>query len=190
MERTPCHRKKIRRWNTPGEAHELTFSCLRRRPFLLSDRFCSYFADAVNRARTKHAFDVWAYVVMPEHVHLLLWPREQEYSIPAILKAIKQSAGRRALNWLREQRPQKLPHYEVGRNDLQYAFWMDGGGYDRNVKSRDTLRQIIGYIHANPVRRGLVPHPGLWQFSSWADWHEGRSGPIPIDRESCGEAMW
>ena len=67
-------RKRCQRWNTPWQAHGLTFSCYRRQAFLSKDRTRGYLADAVNRARETHGFHVWAYVFMPEHVHLLIWP--------------------------------------------------------------------------------------------------------------------
>jgi putative transposase len=92
-------RKTCRRWNAPWDAHELTFSCFRRRAFLGKDRTRHYLAEAVNRARTIHGFHVWAYVMMPEHVHLLIWPGAEVYSISAILLSIKQSVARRAVRW-------------------------------------------------------------------------------------------
>ena len=103
-------RKRCHRWNEPGDAHELTFSCYRQRKFLSRSRTRAYLAEAVSKARRKHAFDVWAYVIMPEHVHLLIWPREQVYSISAILKSIKQSVSRRAICWLRRANPAGLVH--------------------------------------------------------------------------------
>ena len=74
-------RKRCQRFNAPWDAHELTFSCYRGREFLSRDRTRLYFVEAVNKAREKHVFDVWAYVIMLEHVHLLIWPREETYSI-------------------------------------------------------------------------------------------------------------
>jgi putative transposase len=60
------HRKACRRFNEPGHAHLLTLSCFCRRPFLSKDRSRMWLVEAIDRAREKHAFDLWAYVVMPE----------------------------------------------------------------------------------------------------------------------------
>ena len=57
-------------------------------------------------------------------------------------------------------------------------------GYDRNIWTVSELREKIEYIHANPVRHGLVAHPREWQWSSWRAWDEGVDEPVPIDRES------
>ena len=51
--------------NAPGEAHELTF--------LKRERVCGWLADALNDARAKLDVRLWAYVFMPDHVHLLIW---------------------------------------------------------------------------------------------------------------------
>ncbi len=64
--------------------------------------------DAMNRARELHSFHVWAYVLMPEHVHLLIWPTEEEYSISKILKCMKQSVATRALAYVKEHSPDLL----------------------------------------------------------------------------------
>jgi putative transposase len=75
--------------NEPGHAHELTFTCFRSYPFLRAERTCQWLADAVNEARQELDFALWAYVFMPEHVHLLVLPRLADYQISAILTAIK-----------------------------------------------------------------------------------------------------
>jgi REP element-mobilizing transposase RayT len=83
------HRKTCRRFNERGHPHSLTFSRFSRRPFLSKDRSRMWLVEAIDRAREKHAFDLWAYVVMPEHVHLLIWPRNPVYSISRMLTSIK-----------------------------------------------------------------------------------------------------
>jgi len=122
------HRKKCHRYNIPGHAHELTFSCYKRRAFLTDDTFRLYLVESIIRAKSIHQFDLWAYVFMPEHVHLLIWPRNQIYSISEILLSIKQSVSRKALLYLRKYNPQKLKLMETGQKHTLYRFWQDGGG--------------------------------------------------------------
>ena len=69
-----------------------------------------------------------------------------------------------------------------GRN--AYRFWQPGRGYDRNIWTAEELHEKIDYIHANPVRRGLVERPGDWAWSSWRAWELGVDQPIAIDRDS------
>ncbi len=164
------------RFNIPGHAHELTFSCYRRRPLLDSDHAKDLLADAVNYAAIRHEFDVWAYVFMPEHVHILLFPHSQIYSIPAILKGIKQPVAQSYVAWCRESDPGRLERMRTGKDKPAYRFWQKGGGYDRNYWTPDEIVKQIVYIHMNPVRRGLVEKPGDWEWSSARFWiREGRS---------------
>src|SRR5947207_749575 len=95
------YRKTCKRYNEPGDAHSLTFSCFGRQRFLDRDRTRNWFVEAVERARDRHRFHVWAYVIMPEHAHLLIWPTESKYNISVILNSIKQSVAKRALAHVR-----------------------------------------------------------------------------------------
>ena len=189
MDSRGTYRKTCSRWNVPWQSHELTFSCYRRRAFLAKDRTRQILADAVNRARTKMGFHVWAYVMMPEHVHLLIWPAKEVYSISSILQAIKQSVSRRAVGWLRANNPSGLRSLATGRRDKPYQFWQEGGGYDRNIRRGKALGDIIGYIHHNPVKRGLATRAEDWLWSSAAAWAGLTAGPIPLDKETCLNSM-
>jgi putative transposase len=64
------HRKTCRRYDQPGDAHYLTFSCFRRQPFLSGRVAPVWLIDSINAARAKCPFDLWAFVFMPQHVHL------------------------------------------------------------------------------------------------------------------------
>jgi hypothetical protein len=66
--------KRRRRYNEENEPRELTFSCYRRYSFLRRERTREWFCDALEKARTKFGIHILAYVIMPEHVHLLVWP--------------------------------------------------------------------------------------------------------------------
>ncbi len=63
----PMARKRCRRYDEVGHAHELTFSCDRRLPLLSRDRTRHWLIEAIQAARGRTRFDLWAYVIMPEH---------------------------------------------------------------------------------------------------------------------------
>jgi putative transposase len=186
---THPQRPRRRAINEPGHAHELTFSCYGRRPFLKSERSCRWLADALDAARAAHDFDLFAYVFMPEHVHVIVCPRNREYAMAAILKSIKQSVARRAVAYLREHDPASLDRIRVQRGRrVEHRFWQAGGGYDRNITGGRMLAAMIDYVHANPVRRGLCERPADWTWSS-AGWfleppeprNNLRPDPVPPD---------
>jgi len=154
-------------------------------PLLGKDRSRRWLLDAIEAARASHDFDLWAYVIMPEHVHMLVLPPDGA-RIRSILKSVKQSVARKAVNWTRRNRPEFLPRLldQQPSGRRSYRFWQPGGGYDRNIWTAQELHEKVKYIHANPVRRGLVASPEDWLWSSWHAWQTGIDEPIAIDRES------
>jgi putative transposase len=176
-ETPPPVRKRRVTFNEPGHAHELTFSCHQRLPLLSKDRTRQWFIDALDEARHAWRFEVWAYVVMPEHAHLLVLPLDEGYDIASILKAVKQPVARHATDYLRANAPGWLERLKVTRPSgrTEYRFWLQGGGYDRNVTEPRTAWEIVRYFHDNPVRRGLVADPLDWPWSSarcYAGWDD------------------
>ena len=179
-------RKTCKRYNDPGHSHALTFSCFKRQAFLSKDGSRKWLIEAIDRARTKHRFHVWAYAIMPEHAHLLIWPTEVTYDVSDILNSIKQSVAKRALLYVRREAPAFLARMEDRQPNgkTHYRFWQRGGGYDRNVIEPKSAHQQIEYIHNNPVRRGLCMKAEDWFWSSAADYIRASVGPLSIDWES------
>jgi len=119
---------------------------------------------------------------MPEHVHVLVYPGDIPEQISAFLQALKEPVARKAIRYLKEQSPKWLARITVheGRR-ARRRFWQPGGGYDRNITSTKALRAMIDYIHANPVRRGLVARAEDWEWSS-ARWYAGLR-PVKLDMD-------
>jgi len=180
------NRKTCHRYNTPGDAHALTFSCYRRQSFLNADRTRQWLVHAIREAMVKHRYHLWAYVVMPEHVHLLVWPTEHEYDISTFLSSVKLPVTRKALAFVRTEAPQFLANMRDRQpnGDEHYRFWQRGGGYDRNLTEPTTIWSEMDYIHANPVRRGLCERAVDWFWSSAADYLGVRQGPLVLDTSS------
>ena len=82
-------RKKRKTYNIEGHAHELTFSCYHQYDYLNDPKCCTFFMEELSSAREKYQFYLWAYVLMPNHVHLLIYPYQSNYKISIILQAIK-----------------------------------------------------------------------------------------------------
>ena len=178
--------KRCKRFNDPGHAHELTCSCFQQQPFLTGDMARNWLVDAIKLARQRHSFHLWAYVIMPEHVHILLWPTTPAYDISKILATIKLPVTRRALNHVRKIAPRFSNRMRdlQPNGDIHYRFWQRGGGYDRNSTEPRTIWSQIEYIHDNPRRRGLCERPEDWYWSSAGIYSCLRDGPVSIDFES------
>jgi putative transposase len=183
---TPGKRPKFKtckRYNDAGHAHALTFCCLRRQKFLTSPRTLQWLVDAIDLACRKHQFDLWAYVIMPEHVHLVVCPRRDEYDMSRFLSTLKLSVTRKALAFVQLEKPESLPLMLDAQpnGEHHYRFWQRGGGFDRNLWSDKAIFAEIDYVHANPIRRGLCEKPEDWAWSSAADYCSKGPGPLSID---------
>ena len=173
--------KRLRRYDDQAP-RELTFSCFRGFRFLERDRTRRWFLEALEEARNKWPVDLWAYVIMPEHVHLLVNPREPGIKIGRYAGTIKERVARRAIGWMQKHAPDWIPRITVKEgNRTRRRFWQPGGGFDRNVIEHKTLTSMIAYIHANPVRRGLIERPVEWEWSS-ARWY-AEITPVPIEMD-------
>jgi putative transposase len=181
----PPHRKLCQHFDIEGDAHHLTFSCFQCLPLFSKDRSRDWMLQALQLGRKKRQFDLWAYVIMPEHVHVVLLPLSG-VKMSSILTTIKQSVSKRALIWLQDNASEYLKHLEDKQpnGNRCYRFWQRGGGYDRNLRSIWDIHEKIEYIHANPVRRGLTKTPEEWAWSSCLAWESGEDVPIAIDRNS------
>ena len=159
-----------RNYNDPGHAHCFTFCCLRRLKLLNADRTRTWVCEAVEDARDELGWDVWAYVLMPEHVHLLACPRDRVYDVADFRRAVKEPVGRRAMAFLERHAPEFFPRLTRRRGRrTERLFWQSGGGHDRNLFTERAVRAQIDYVHLNPVRRGLCERPAEWRWSSAAD---------------------
>jgi putative transposase len=175
-------KKRRRRYDGFGDARELTFSCFHRYQFLARDRTRQWFIDELIACRKKWGFHLWAYVIMPEHVHLLVHPQPPNLDVGRIAGDLKENVARKAIRFLEVNAPSWLPRITVREgNKTRRRFWQPGGGYDRNAIEVASLYSMIEYIHANPVRRELVARADDWEWSS-ARWYAGiRSVPIEMD---------
>ena len=148
------------RFQQTGGFHFLTFSCYRRLPHLGTAAARELFELALERIRRRYSFVVSGYVVMPEHVHLLV-SEPNKTILSRAVQAIKLSVAVR-----RGERP----------------FWQ-ARYYDFNVHTREKHMEKLRYMHRNPVVRGLVTKPEEWAWSSYNHYATGVAGTVEIESE-------
>jgi putative transposase len=153
--------KTVHRFHDSGDCHEITFSCYRRMPLLVDEGRRRMFAESVDRAVRGQNFRLVAFVFMPEHVHLLVYPTVREPRLDLLLNAIKRPFSFRVKQALAAARSPLLRELTVRERPgvERFRFWQEGGGYDRNLRTESAVLAAIEYIHLNPVRRGLC---ALW----------------------------
>ncbi len=162
-------RNPLQRRYGQGDLHFITFSCFGRRPLLGTSPARNCFVRILADVRLRYSFRLIGYIVMPEHVHLLLSePSTGDLSI--VLQVLKQRVSRTLL----AKRADRAP--SAGRHFWQRRF------YDFNVWNGKKLTEKLHYMHLNPMKRNLVAHPKDWPWSSWSHYTVGEVGLIGIDR--------
>jgi len=159
---------RLRHYDNLGTARFVTFSCYRRHPYFADEICIRALMDQIRTLREDHAVQLLGYVVMADHVHLVLFP-------PNGLKLgrlIGQMKGRSA------RVITSLSSNLVRRADGRPAVWQRRC-YDHNCRKAETVREKIVYCHNNPVRRGLVSSPDEWRWSSYR-WYQGKQ-EVPLD---------
>ena len=157
--------------------HFITCSCYRRLPFLNSARARDRFLSILEQTRQRYHFVVVGYVVMPEHIHLLI--SEPGVGSPSTaMQVLKQRTARALLPKRRRRDPQQRNLF--GDEPATRAFWQ-ARFYDFNVWTTKKRVEKLRYMHRNPVKRGLAKSPEQWRWSSYRFYLLGELGPVGVN---------
>ncbi len=148
----------LERFQQTGDFHFLTFSCHGRLPYLGTPQVCAIFERSLEAVRSRYVLFVFGYVVMPEHVHLLV-SEPRRGTLDRTIQALKTS---------------------VSKHCTERPFWLKRY-YDFNVHSEEKRIEKLRYIHRNPVTRGLVSRPEDWRWSSFRHYLTGEKGVVEIE---------
>ena len=154
----------LKRFQQTGHLHFLTISCYRRQRFFDSPGARRIFEVQLERVRRWYGFIVAGYVVMPEHVHLLVSEPERK-PLSVAIQMLKQ-----------------LTSAKIGRNSSDKRFWQRRY-FDFNVHASAKRIEKLRYMHRNPVARGLCTRPEDWEWSSFRHYATGFDGVIEIESE-------
>ena len=132
---------------------------------MLAPGAAGLFEWTLEQARVKYGFYMCGYVIMPEHVHLLLSEPERA-TLATALKGVKQSVARRLV--------------ATGEHFWQARY------YDFNVRTEKKRIEKLRYIHRNPVKRGLVEKAEDWPWSSFCHYITGEEGTVEIESPWTG----
>ncbi len=148
-----------------GHLHFITFTCYCRLPLLRSVRARNAFVEILGERRDRYGFSLVGYVVMPEHIHLLIG--EPVKGTPStVIQVLKQRVSRRLRRKTRKPTGQSRLAFADGDANLR-RFWQRRF-YDFNVWSLKKRVEKLHYMHMNPLKRKLVVHPRDWPWSSYS----------------------
>ncbi len=188
----------LTRFQHSGQSHFVTFCCYHRRRLLINDESRRIFESALERVRRGFRLQVYGYVVMPEHVHLLLSEPQRDdaglgtaplkpkdglngppvgfkETTVGLLGEPKQRTLGDALKSLKQGVSRRL----IG--DAEH-FWQKRY-YDCNIRDYPQFVEKLRYIHRNPVKAGLCERPEDWKWSSFRHYATGREGRVEIESE-------
>ena len=179
----------LTRFQHSGQSHFVTFCCYHRRRLLTSDDSRRIFESGLERVRRGFRLQVYGYVVMPEHVHLLLSEPQQDASGggtaplkpkdglngPPVRSETKQVTLADALKSLKQGVSRRL----IG--DAEH-FWQKRY-FDCNIRDYPQFVEKLRYIHRNPVKAGLCEGPEEWEWSSFRHCATGWEGRVEIESE-------
>ncbi len=159
---------RLRHYDNLGTARFVTFSCYRKLHYFKDEIIFKMFLEYLSNAKEKYQFKLYGYVIMPDHVHLVLHP-QYPIKLGLVIREIKSKTAR-----------QYFREYPTGNQEGKNVFWQLRC-YDHNCRTLKTVMEKINYCHNNPVVRGLVEFPGEWRYSSY-NWMNGIKD-VPIDMD-------
>ncbi len=151
----------LKRYQQDGNYHFITFSCHDRRPLLINPSSRDTVEEELERVRKRYDWKIAAYVVMPEHIHLLT---NEPTLVPLSL----------AIQSLKKQISMRLLTKDLPR------FWLPRY-YDFNVITRPKYLEKLHYIHRNPVTRTLVTAAEEYPWSSYTYYSTDAQGKVTIE---------
>jgi putative transposase len=171
--------RDLRRLYGGRDLHFLTFSCYQRRALLTPVR-SDLLLEILERVRHRYRFVVLRYVVMPEHVHLLVSEPQRE-TLSIAMQALRLGLVRKLQGSGVPRSRNTSETWGTPRSSLNpHRFWQTRF-YDFNVWTEKKRIEKLRYIHRNPVKRGLVSSPELWPWSSFRYYLYGEKGPVKIN---------
>ena len=185
-------RKKLLKFDDNSYVHFVTTGTYNNLPYFRDEECCRVLLEELEFYRNKFDFTLPGYVIMPDHIHLLLWwdkTEKSDLSISKIIQGIKGATARRIINLktsgsleqMFEATSEPFPkNSKTHKQNIKYPFWRRGF-YDFNIYTKEKLAEKLNYAHHNPVKAGLVSTPGDYKWSSYKHYF-GIPGSSGIDR--------
>ena len=192
----PSH---LRRHDEPGHIHFWTVSCFRRLGFFHDEGMKRVVINGLRRLQERFGICLIGYVVMPDHVHVLLYPHartsDEPVPVATLLHAFKKDVGfdgkaRLRDIWRRDGKLWSPSLNQWARGEFgKQSIWTTRG-YDFNIDRGDTLLTKLDYCHKNPVTRELVTGAVDWHWSSFRYYELDDGSVLAMDWDGEWPIVW
>ena len=169
-----------RKWsnlNLPGALHFVTGNLINRVPIFRQERCCLAFLEVCANLLRQWPCKIIAYVVMPDHFHLIVNP--QDGNIKGFAGALKSLAANRIIELTNDRR---FLLKKPDANGNIHKVWQESFKATP-LWSAWMIWQKINYIHANPVRARLVPSAKDYRWSSFRAFYLDSGEPLAVDHD-------
>ncbi|MCP4566537.1 MAG: hypothetical protein GY841_03020 [FCB group bacterium] len=161
----------LKHYDHDGRVRYVTFCIHNKIPLLTNIQYRDIVETTINAVLKAHNVSLIAYVIMPEHVHLVVRP-PLDAKLGYIIGEIKRQSSRLIHSILKTQDQRLLERLTIRRNKKRRFVLWQRRCFDHNCRSEESVWHKVDYCHNNPVRRGLVKNPGDWRWSSYWLYHE------------------
>ncbi len=160
-------------FNSPGQRHFVTFSTYKRRRFLMPEQTRDLVVEVLQKCLVTHRTHCSGFVVMPDHVHAILFG-DENFVVNRSIQVWKKTSSYR----INQFYSRELPNYHEACPD-DGPIWQ-AGFYDFNLESDQKHNEKLDYMHENPVMDQLVPTSISWPWSSAGFYVLGEPGGVTI----------
>jgi len=159
--------KKIKHYTDLGHAHFITLVINKRRAVFLNSETARKAIQAIEFYQKSFFIKILGYVIMPDHVHLIVWPQGKK-TLEEFVRDYKKYLAKEILQRLTISEKTKVLLGRPQKRNHLFQIWQKGY-YDFNIYNQQTLNEKLNYMHYNPVRKGLVENPEEYPYSSCRD---------------------
>ena len=169
----------------PNIFYYVTSVTFDRVPIFRDNQACDALISVLAEVRELFPYKLVAYVLMPDHFHLIVNPIDGDIS--KWLLRVRGNSARNILGRLKdEDNSYLLGRFELDspqKRNHKYALWQKDPSIV-DLVSNKFLLQKTNYIHLNPIRAGLIDHPAKWRWSSYHAYlpHELDDVPLEVDK--------
>jgi putative transposase len=156
---------EYRRVKIKGGTYFFTLVTYHRQPIFSSSSHCHHLLAAVKHVANYHPFELLAYCILPDHIHVIMALPEHDFNYSTRISLIKRRFTRQYINELDWQAPKRESYKKRQESGVwQRRFW------EHFIRDEEDLHRHIDYVHYNPVKHGLVSQVSYWAHSSFFDY--------------------
>jgi len=175
------------RFGDSERSHFITFSVIEWIDVFSRECYKEILVDSIKFSIANKGLIVHAWVIMPNHVHMIV-SAMQGHDLMGIIRDIKKFTSRKITEAIKENVQESRKQWMLwlfksaaakNSNNNDYQFWQQDN-HPIELITKEMIDQRLNYLHENPVKAGLVWEPADYKYSSGIDYYKQEKGLIEI----------